>query len=388
MKTAPLKDPIHLFVPHYRVDECLAEIRQCLERGWTGLGYKTIEFETAFKAHTNLPHAHFVASATAGLQLALAVLRNRERWRNGDEVVTTPLTFVSTNHVILHAQLKPVFADIDEYLCLDPRSVAGRITERTRAVLFVGMGGNSGRFAEIAALCRERNVKLILDAAHMMGTKINGMQAGHDADATVFSFHAVKNLPTADGGMICFKDPENDREVRKWSWLGISQDTYSRTVGPTRKYRWKYDVEHVGFKAHGNSVMAALGIVALKYVEEDNAFRRQLSSCYDNALKELPGVTRIGVPSDCEPSRHLYQILATRRDDLMTFLNENQIFPGVHYRDNTEYPMYSEDAAPCPRARHASERIMTLPLHLKMKETDATRVAEMIRAFAAKDGQA
>lgn len=378
--------PIQLFVPRYRVDECLAEIRECLEKGWTGLGFKTIAFEDAFKSFTKLPHAHFVASATSGLHLAVRILKEQDKWQEGDEVITTPLTFVSTNHVLLHERLRPVFADVDEHLCLDPESVINRITDRTRAVMFVGLGGNPGRLTDIIALCRSRKLRLILDAAHMMGSRIDGVHVGPGADVTVFSFHAVKNLPTADGGMICFNNAESDTNVRKWSWLGISQDTYARTVGPAKKYRWRYDVEHPGFKYHGNSVMAALGLVALRYLEEDNQYRRQLSSAYEALLADCPGVTTIPVATGNESSRHLFQILATNRDELMTHLNESQVFPGVHYRDNTEYPMYARPKSACPRARTASDQIISLPLHLKMGETEVARVAGAVRQFSQNRG--
>src|SRR5262249_15843620 len=135
--------PIQLFVPHFRIEECLSEIRECLERGWTGLGYKTVEFEAAWKAYTGLPYTHFINSATPGLHLAVALLKQRDGWSDGDEIITTPLTFVSTNHAILYEHLQPVFGDVDEYLCLDPESVKACITPKTRAVMFVGLGGNT-----------------------------------------------------------------------------------------------------------------------------------------------------------------------------------------------------------------------------------------------------
>jgi dTDP-4-amino-4,6-dideoxygalactose transaminase len=371
-------EPIQLFVPTFRIEECLAEIRECLEKGWTGLGFKTVRFEEAWKEYSELPHAHFLNSATAGLHLAVRLLKDRGGWSEGDEVITTPLSFVSTNHVILYEGLKPVFADVDDYLCLDPASVAERITPRTRAVMFVGLGGNAGRYEEIVSLCRERGLEVILDAAHMAGTRIGGRHVGGEADVAVFSFQAVKNLPTADAGMICFKDPALDGAARKWSWLGISKDTYARTLG-SGAYKWHYDVEHVGFKYHGSSIMAAVGLVSLKYLDMDNAFRREVAAWYDEHLAGVPEISVVSVAPRCVSSRHLYQVRVGRRDEVMLALNEQQIYPGVHYRDNTVYPMYAHARGTCPRAHEISEQIISLPLHLRLRRADVRRVAEALK---------
>lgn len=370
--------PIQLFVPTFRTDECLDAIRECLEKGWTGFGFKTTEFERAWTAYTALPHAHFVNSATSGLHLAVRLLKERYRWADGDEIITTPLTFVSSNHAILYERLRPVFADVDQFLCLDPESVAQRITSRTRAVLFVGFGGNTGQLDAIVALCKDRGLKLILDAAHMSGTRFHGRHVGLEGDVAVFSFHAVKNLPTADSGMICFPDADSDAAVRHWTWLGIDKDTFARTNSDSI-YKWYYNVEHVGFKYHGNSIMAAIALVSLKYLEADNAYRRQLASWYDSALDGADRIERIPVAPNCESSRHLYQVQVDRRDDVMVRLNEAQIYPGVHYRDNSLYPMYSSQPE-CPRARRASERLISLPLHLQMDHADVQRVSFSLRA--------
>lgn len=368
-------EPIQLFVPTFRIEETLCQIRECLEKGWTGLGFKTIEFESEFKKYTELPHAHFLGSATFGLHLALHLFKHVEKWVDGDEIITTPLTFVSTNHSILYENLKPVFADTDEYLCLDPVSVENRITEKTRAVIFVGVGGNTGQLEKIVDLCRKNHLKLILDAAHMTGTRWkNGTHIGGEADASIFSFQAVKNLPTADSGMICFQNPDLDKEVRKLSWMGINKDTFTRTT-EQGSYKWLYDVEYEGFKYHGNSIMAAIGLVSLRYVDQDNAYRRQISEWYDEMLKNEPGIRRVPMSSNCVPSRHLYQIKVDRRDEIMLALNQQQIYPGVHYRDNTSYRMYTYAQGTCPNAHQASEQIISLPLHIRLTYKDIKRVS-------------
>lgn len=372
---------IQLFVPTFRIDECLSEIRDCLEKGWTGIGYKSVEFENAWKSYTGFENAHFLNSATAALHLAIKVLKIKCGWKDGDEIISTPITFVSTNHAILYENLKVVFADIDEYLCLDPKDVEKKITSKTRAIMFVGIGGNTGRYKEIVELCKKYNLKLILDAAHMSGTRLDGEIVGKEADAVCYSFQAVKNLPTADSGMICLKKKEDDELARKLSWLGIDKDTYTRDKG---NYKWKYDVDYLGYKYNGNSIMAAIGLVQLKYLEEDNKYRRQLAKWYDEYLskdesnKDESSIERIPIAPGCESSRHLYIISVNNRDRLISKLNENEIFPGVHYRDNTEYNIYDSVKGCCPNAKYMSERIISLPMHLRLKEEDIKYICKQI----------
>ena len=372
---------IQLFVPNFRIEECLEGIRECLEKGWTGLGFKTVEFENAWKKYTELPHAHFVSSNTAGLHLALHVLKTRYGWADDDEVITTPLTFVSTNHAILYCQLRPVFADVDEYLCLDPASVEARITPRTRAVMFVGMGGNTGQYEKIVELCRNRGLRLILDAAHMAGTRVEGRQVGPDPDAVVFSFQAVKNLPTADSGMICFKDQEDDDRARRLSWLGINKDTYSRTVAQGA-YKWMYNIDEVGFKYHGNSIMASIGLAQLKWLDQDNSYRRQIASWYRARLANHHAVKVVEVAPGCESATHLVQIRVEKRDAMMLALHEHQVYPGVHYRDNTEYPMYAYASGTCPNAARASGEIISLPVHMSLTHDDVDMISDLLVRYA------
>lgn len=373
---------IQLFVPNFHVQECLKEIQECLEKGWTGLGFKTNAMEQAWKDYTGLPNAHFLGSNTVGLHLAFELFKTKYGWADGDEVITTPLTFVSTNHAILYSGLTPVFADIDETLCLDPESIAARITDRTRAVVFVGLGGNVGQYDKVVALCREKGIKLVLDAAHMSGTRYHGKHVGHDADVTVFSFQAVKNLPTADSGMICFSEAEDDERVRKMTWLGINKDTFARTT-TQGAYKWMYDVEEVGYKYHGNSIMAAIGLVQLKYLDQDNAYRRQLANWYEELLGGQDNIKLIPITPGCESSRHLFQIRVANRDELMLALHEHEVYPGVHYRDNTEYRMYASGKGRCPNSHKASQEILSLPMHMGISRSDVELVAKLILQYAA-----
>ena len=372
---------IQLFVPTFRIEECLGEIRECLEKGWTGLGFKTVELEKAWLKYTGLPHAHFLNSATAALHLAVEVLKEDRGWQDGDEIITTPITFVSTNHAILYDNLRPVFADVDKYLCLDPADVKKKITDKTRAIMYVGVGGNSGQYEKIVELCRENNLALILDAAHMTGTRLHGEIVGKEADVICYSYQAVKNLATADSGMVCFKEQRHDEMARKKAWLGINKDTYSRS-SDKGAYKWMYDVEYAGYKYNGNAIMAGIALVQLKYVDQDNAYRRTLAKWYDDAFAKSDKVKVIPTAPGCETSRHLYQIEVNNRDELMLALNESEIYPGVHYRDNTQYKMYAYAQGSCPNAHRLSDRILSLPMHLRLTKADVDFVAAQVMRYA------
>lgn len=373
---------IQVLKPKFHVEECLEQVRECLEKGWTGLGFKTIEFEEKWKEYTGHKNAHYLNSATVGLQLAVEILKKENNWVEGDEVITTPITFVSTNHAILYQKLVPKFADVDEYLCLDPVDVEKKITNKTKAIIFVGYGGRVGRLERIIELCKKYNLKLILDAAHMAGTRMNGTFPGtlDGVDVTVYSYQAVKNLPTADSGMICFANSEYDALCRKLTWLGINKDTYARTSNEGT-YKWKYDVDYLGYKDHGNSIMAGIALVQLKYLDEDNEYRRHLANIYDELFEKNKNIQIIHAPYKDECSYHIYEIVVPDREGLLSELAANDIYGGVHYRDNTEYDMYAYDHGKCPYAHAVSQHLITLPLHLWLTEEDIRKIADIVNQF-------
>jgi len=389
-----MTEKLNVLKPKYRTQEVLDEIKICLDKGWTGMGFKTIEFENAWKEYTKLPYAHFIQSNTVGLHLALHTFKTQEGWNDDDQIITTPLTFVSTNHAILYERLQPVFADVDEHLCLDPKSIEEKITNKTKAVMYVGMGGNSGQLSEVKDLCEKYGLKLILDAAHMAGTYTKESapdvswgyaicHTGWEADATIFSFQAVKNLPTADSGMICFKEEKYDKLVRQLSWLGIDKDTYSRS-DDKGSYKWRYDVPNLGFKYHGNSIMASIGLVQLKYLDQDNDYRNKVADWYEKLIEEYGLLDRVKlVPINWftkKSSRHLFQIMVDeeKRDDVINHFYKNEIYPGVHYIDNTLYSMYFSSYGTCSRAHKYSKQIITLPIHLELTYKDCERVIKSL----------
>ena len=372
---------IQVLKPKFHIDECLDEVRECLEKGWTGMGFKTVQFEEDWKKYTGHEFAYYINSDTVGLHLAVKILKMENGWNDGDEIISTPITFVSTNHAILYENMHVTFADVDEYLCLDPKDVERKINDKTRAVMYVGYGGRVGQLKKIIEICKKHNLKLILDAAHMSGTKVDGIAPGtwDGVDVTVYSFQAVKNLPTGDSGMICFKTAEQNKLARQLAWLGINKDTYARSNKGT--YAWKYDVDYVGYKYNGNAIMAAIGLTQLKYLDQDNARRREIAAMYTEGFKNNPKIKIVPANYADECSYHIYELIVPDREALLEFLSKNDINCGVHYRDNIEYSMYRYAEGTCPNAREISEHIITMPMHMWLTNDDVKLIIKKVNEF-------
>jgi len=369
-----MQNKIQVLKPKYRVEECLTQIKECLDIGWTGMGFKTVEFEEKWKEYTNLPYAHFLNSATSGLHLAVKVLKDKYGWNKDTEIITTPFTFISTNHAIRYENLKPSFVDIDDSLNLNPKEIEKKINDKTGAIIFVGLGGNTENLIDVIKLGKKYNIPIILDAAHMAGSRIDGKHVGFDVEVSVFSFQAVKNLPTADSGMICFRDKEDDKYARELSWLGINKDTFDRSK--QGNYKWDYRVNEVGYKYHGNSIMASLALVGLKYLDMDNAYRREIAFWYEQNLKDK--VKIIKHSNSNETSQHLFQVVVNNRENIIEYLTKNNIFPGVHYRENIEYQPYKANKKDFPKSSFYSEHILTLPIHIGLTKNDVDFISSIL----------
>lgn len=372
---------IQVLKPKFHVDECLEAVKECLDKGWTGMGFKTVQFEDEWKKYTGHKYAYYLNSNTVGLHLAVKILKMENGWADGDEIISTPITFVSTNHAVMYENMHVTFADVDDYLCLDPIDVEKKINAKTRAIIFVGYGGRVGQLDKIIDICKKHNLKLILDAAHMSGTRVNGVCPGtwDGVDVTVYSYQAVKNLATGDSGMICFAEEKFDKMARQIAWLGINKDTYARANKGT--YTWKYDVDYVGYKYNGNAIMAAIALVQLKYLDEENARRREIVEKYTKAFENNSKIKIIKAPYHDECSYHIYEIVVPDREALLGKLAESDIYGGVHYRDNTEYSMYTYARGTCPKAHEYSEHIITLPLHMWLTDEDIDKIIKIVNEF-------
>ena len=372
---------IQVLKPKFHVEECLKEIRECLEKGWTGMGFKTVQFEEEWKKYTGHKYAYYLNSNTVGLHLAFKILKMRYNWKDGDEVITTPITFVSTNLAILYENLKPVFADVDDELCLDPEDVERKITNKTRAIIFVGYGGRVGQLKKILEIAKKHNLRVVLDAAHMSGTRYDGTFPGtwEGVDVAVYSYQAVKNLATGDSGCICWNDPESAELNKQLAWCGINKDTYARSNKGT--YAWKYDVDYVGYKYNGNAIMASIALTQLKYLDQENERRREIVKMYNEGFKNNPKIKIIPANHPEECCYHLYELAVPDREALLDYLSQFEINCGVHYRDNTEYSIFAFGHGSCPKAHEISQHLITMPLHMWLTDEDVQLIIKKVNEF-------
>lgn len=368
-------DPIPVFRPDYGPREIEA-VTEVLKSGWIGLGPKTAEFETKFADYLGAKYAVGVNSATAALHLAM-VLADVE----GREVITTPNTFVSTNHAILYCGGTPVFADIEpDTLNIDPASIEKRITKKTRAIVVVHYGGHACRMDRIVALARKHKLVVIEDSAHGCGGKFKDKMLGTIGDYGCFSFHAVKNLAMGEGGAIVCKRKGEYERLRRLRWLGINKGTWDRAKSTS--YAWEYDVPELGYKCHLHDISAALGLVQLDRLEDLNGRRRALWERYNEKLDGIEGLDTPVVRDYAFDACHNYVVKYDDRDGLHSFLKERNISTGVHYIPNNLYDMYKDCKGPTPVCHDVWTRLLTLPLFPTLTRRDQDRVISAIREYA------
>lgn len=379
---------IQVFRPSFGQAEIDA-VADVMRSGWVGLGPKTAEFEEKFAAYCGAKFAVGLNSCTAALHLSLIALGVKE----GDEVFVPPLTFVSTAHAILYVGAVPVFVDVDpKTLCIDVGDAKKKISSKTKAVIPVHYGGHPCEMDEIIEMARQNNLAVIEDAAHACGAEYKGRKIGGIGDTTCFSFHAVKNLATGDGGMITTDDPEIDKFLRRLRWVGIDKDTWERTeaveMDPEdgiRKYAgygWYYEVQELGYKCHMNDINAAIGLVQLGRLDEMNEKRRSIAEKYNEAFADVEWIQTPAELPSVRSARHNYVIRTASRDALNLYLREKKIASGVHYLPIHLQPFYRDRfSASVPVAESVWKELLTLPLYPDLGDEELQYVIDCILDF-------
>ncbi len=390
------------FIPFSPPDITRLEIKEVidtLKSGWITTGPKVKKFEEMLRRYCSVKKAVCLSSATAGLELILRLFEISE----GDEVITTPYTYAATANVILHTGARPVFVDVKKGgFNIDPDAVGRALTPRTKAVISVDFGGlpcDYDRIKEVldqyknnynpkkGTLQEKLQRPLFLsDAAHSFGAEYKGKKLGGCADFTVFSFHAVKNLTTAEGGAVVFDGFENDggEEIEKTLRLLLLHGQSKDALSKMQLGSWRYSIELPGYKYNMTDIHAALGIAQLRRFEKEMIpNRKKIVQIYK---KEFGDDERLLLPvfkdKDRESSYHLYPLRLRyagekKRDWLIEEMAKNKIALNVHFIPVVMHPAYTRlgySINNYPNTYNAYQSEVSLPLYSTLTAKDARTV--------------
>jgi dTDP-4-amino-4,6-dideoxygalactose transaminase len=360
-------------------EEAIQEVVDCLRSGWITTGPRLQQFEEALKAYLGAPHVLCVASGTAGLYLSLLAIGLKP----GDEVITTPLTFVATLNTIVLAGARPVLLDIDpQTYNINLDAVEAAITPRTKAILPVHFAGLPVDTQKLYALAGKHGLRVIEDAAHAIGSRVGGEKIGGFGDIQVFSFHPNKNMTTGEGGCIVTRDETIVRKLQALRFHGIDRPAWDRF---TQKGSPHYDVILPAHKFNMMDLQAALGLHQLKALDGFIEKRNTLAQRYIQLLEAVPQLKL--PPRPPEGTRHNWHLFAPlvqphaglSRDEVAKRLKEHySIGTGLHYVPPHLYSYYQDQlgfrAGQFPEAERVGEQILSLPLFPDMTEPEQNRV--------------
>jgi dTDP-4-amino-4,6-dideoxygalactose transaminase len=366
------------------------EVVDSLKSGWITTGPKVKRFEDAFRNYVGAPFAVPLSSATAGLHLALLALGIKE----GDEIITTPMTFASTVSICILCKATPVLVDIEAgTLNIDVMKIRAKITSRTRAIIPVHFAGQACDMEPLFALAKEFGLTIIEDAAHAAGSEYKGQRIGSLDTVSIFSFHPNKNITTGEGGMVCTPDEALAEEISLLKFHGMSREAWKRFAASGTP---NYDIVMPGFKYNMMDIQAAIGIHQLPKLDGFIDRRRELAERYN---QEFADVAELALPAyapyEQRHAWHLYtplirvEKLTIDRDAFMEELKKLNIGSGLHYKAVHHHSWYRENlpqpAGSLPNADYASERILSLPLFPAMSAGDVDDVVTAVKDVIARN---
>ena len=373
-----MSERIPLCRPAYG-DAELQALQETAASGWIGRGPRTIELEERFAEYIGCQEAVSLNSATAALHLALLTADV-----DGQEVLTTSMTFVSTNQAILHAGGRPVFCDIDaETMAIDPQDVARKITPTTRAIVVMHYGGHACDMDPILELADGHGLWVIEDVAQGCGGSYKDRKLGSLGYISCFSFQATKNMTTGDGGMLVTDDAAVAERARRLRWVGITRPTWERFhPGPARR-SWVYDIEEIGFKYEMNDLSACLGLVQLERLEELITSRQRLLDRYRSELENVEGISMLRQQEYASSACYNAVIKSVHRDELYEFLDDQGIDSNVHYYPNHLFSIFRPYTTRLPVTEAEWQRILSIPLYPDLQTEEQDHVISCLKSFAA-----
>ncbi len=377
------------FLPYCRPyfdDDELNRVADVLKSGWWTKGSVTREFEKVFAEYVGAKYAVAVNSCTAAMHIALVAKGIGE----GDEVISTPMTFCSTINTIVHTGAKPVLVDIDSKTGLiDVDKIEAAITEKTKAIVPVHYAGQSCDMDKINAIAEKYGLFVLEDCAHALSTEYKGKKIGSMGNACAYSFYVTKNISTAEGGMLTTDDEELYEKASVLSLHGMSKNAWSRYG---TKGDWKYEVCDPGFKYNLTDIAAALGIAQMNKLDEMQDIRTEYAEIYNKAFDKIDGITYLKDNGLGKNSAHLYVIQIDKnkfdidRDTFIELLKEYNIGTSVHFIPICMHPYYINNfgykKGDFPETEKMFEGIISLPLYPSMTREDVMYVIEAVREIA------
>ncbi len=369
------------FSPPLIGEEEIREVVDTLHSNWITTGPKSRQFEVEFASFLGCSACVSVNSCTAALHTALVA----SGIGPGDEVITTPITFVASVNVIEHVGAKPVLVDVEpDTLNIDPRQIERAIAPQTRAVLPVHFAGHPVDLDPIEELAQNHGVSIIEDAAHAFPSKYHGRFIGSGKNPAAFSFYATKNLTTAEGGMLTGTPDLIDR-ARVISLHGMSKDAWKRY---DKGGSWYYEVLYPGFKYNMTDIQASLGLHQIRKIERFQSRRRQIVQMYNSAFGEEETLELPVERREVEHAWHLYvlrlrtETLRISRDQFIEELQLRKIGSSVHFIPVHLHPYYRDKygwkTQDFPVAYANYQRMLSLPLNPRLTDQDVADVIEAV----------
>ncbi len=340
------------------------------------------DFENKFSQYLGCKYTVGVSSCTAALHLAILA----HGIGSGDEVITTPMTFIASANAILHAGATPVFVDVEpDTGNLDANQIEKAITPRTKAILPVHLYGQMCDMKKIKGIADQHGLIIIEDAAHCIEGIRDGVRPGMLGDAACFSFYATKNITSGEGGAVSTNNKRIAEIIGKLRQHGMSK-------GASERYSKRYehwDMEMLGWKYNMNNIQAAMLSGQLENIENNWQMREYICRKYEEAFKDIAGVAFHKVLPGCKSARHMFTILAPpgKRDIILEQLQERDIGVAVNYRAIHLLSFYRRaigyEKGMLPRAESIGDSTITLPLYPKLTDAEVQYIIQMVREIAA-----
>ena len=347
-------------------EELIPEIEKVLYSGYIAEGEAAWAFEDGLKELLDNPNTLAVQSGTAALHLALLSLNVGQ----GDEVISTPMTSEPTNTTIAITGAKVVWADVDPNTgLLDPKSVREKITERTKAIMLVHYAGMVCDMDEFNKLSEETGIPIIEDAAHALGAKYKGKVIGSNSRFTCFSFQAIKQLTTVDGGAITFINAEEVAPARKLRWFGLDK----------KVARLDNDIVRAGYKYGINNLTGIIGVIQLKHIHDVLGKYISNGKYYDEAFKSIEGITLVPYYQNTEPSYWLYTMRVERRDAFCKMMEAAGITASpLHHRSDT-HSVFAPSRCELPNMDKWYSEFVHIPCGWWVDEGIREKIAEAVK---------